>query len=172
MPFPHLQLVSIERGRAKLSGGGEESPEVKENKKNRQAHVKKLRQKIGDFTSYWQRAQAERAEKGLPPIVGGIPFLLKIPERNEELLLRLEKAFGVQIVAQFGEGFLLVASEDISLTAFQELMIYSLLRHQKQMLPPCVSLMPESKKLIGCFNQLLIRKARDPFYPAMTLQTG
>src|SRR5262245_29584245 len=115
--FPHLHLVSIERGRAKLKGGGKESPEAKANKANRHNHAQKLRKKVGDVTGYWQRAQADRAKKGLPPITGGVPFLLRILERAEELLSRLEKDFGVQVVAQFDEGFLLVASEDVSLAA-------------------------------------------------------
>ena len=65
--------------------------------------------------------QSDRAQKGLPPIPGGIPFLLRIPERAEELLYRLEKDFGVTIVAQFEEGFLMVASDDIALATFQQL---------------------------------------------------
>ncbi len=121
MGFPHLYLVSVERGRAKLRGGGVQPPEVKANRANRRNHAQKLRQKLDEVTVYWQRAQAERAERGLPPIVGGVPFLLRIPERAEELLLRLERDYGVQVVAQYDEGFLLVASEDVTLSAFQTL---------------------------------------------------
>ncbi|MGO9445429.1 MAG: S8 family serine peptidase, partial [Thiobacillaceae bacterium] len=121
MAFPHLRLLAIERGRAKLQGGGKEAPEVKANKANRHQHAGLIRQKLGDITAYWQRVQLDREQRGLPPIPGGIPFLLRIPERAEELLYRLEKDFGVTIVAQFEEGFLMVASEDISLAAFQQL---------------------------------------------------
>lgn len=119
--FPHLQLVAVERGRAKLQGGGKEFPQVTANKKNRPTHAGLIRQKLGGITAYWQRVQGERAQEGLPPIPGGIPFLLRIPERAEELLYRLEQDFGVTIVAQFEEGFLMVASDDIALAAFQQL---------------------------------------------------
>lgn len=119
--FPHLRLVAVERGRAKLSGGGKESPEVKVNKGNRPGHAERIRRGLADITAYWQHVQSDRARKGLPPIPGGIPFLLRIPDRAEELLYRLEKDFGVTVVAQFGEGFLMVASEDVALATFQQL---------------------------------------------------
>ena len=119
--FPHLRLVAVERGRAKLQGGGKEPPEVTANKANRRHHAGLIRQGLAHITAYWQRVQTDRAQRGLPPIPGGIPFLLRIPERAEELLYRLEKDFGVTIVAQFDEGYLMVASEDIALAAFQQL---------------------------------------------------
>ena len=119
--FPHLRLLAIAQGPAKLPRGGKEHPQVKANKLNRHQHAGLIRRKLGDITAYWQRVQTDRTQKGLPPIPGGIPFLLRIPERAEELLYRLEKDFGVTIVAQFEEGFLMVASEDISLAAFQQL---------------------------------------------------
>jgi hypothetical protein len=121
MAFPHLRLLAVERGRAKLQGGGKESPEVKANKANRTQHAGMIRQRLGDVSAFWAQVQIDRAQKGLPPIPGGIPFLLRIPERSEELLYRLEKDFGVTIVAQFNEGFLMVASEDITLAKFQQI---------------------------------------------------
>ena len=86
--FPHLKLVEVKRGRAKLNGGGKESPEVKYNKNNRHQHASVVRQNLGNVTAYWQQVQTERSEMGLPPISGGIPFLLRIPVRAEELLFR------------------------------------------------------------------------------------
>ncbi len=119
--FPHLRLVAVQRGRAKFRGFGKESPEVTANKANRPGHAGRIRQGLAHITAYWQRVQADRTQRGLPPIPGGIPFLLRIPERAEELLYRLEKDFGVMIVAQFEEGYLMVASEDVALAAFQQL---------------------------------------------------
>ena len=119
--FPHLRLAAVERGRAKLQGGGKVSPEVKANKADRPGHARRIRQGLAHITSYWQRVQADRTQRGLPPIPGGVPFLLRIPDRAEELLYRLEKDFGITIVAQFEEGFLMVASEDVALAAFQQL---------------------------------------------------
>jgi hypothetical protein len=58
---------------------------------------------------------------GLPPIKGGIPFLLKVPEQHDSLLLALGGKFGVEMVAEFNEGFILVASEDVDLTALQQM---------------------------------------------------
>lgn len=119
--FPHLKLVEIKRGRAKLQGGGKVSDEVRNNKAHRLQHASKVRKQLGDVTSYWQRIQSERVQNQLPPITGGIPFLLRLPEREDDLLLRLEKDFGVTVVAQFERGFLMVASQDVSLSDFQRL---------------------------------------------------
>ncbi|MFO1501317.1 MAG: hypothetical protein U1G07_23500 [Verrucomicrobiota bacterium] len=46
---------------------------------------------------------------------------MRIPDGAEEMLYRLEKDFGVSLVAQFEDGFLMVASEDLQLTAFRQL---------------------------------------------------
>ena len=61
--FPHLTLVEIKRGRAKLQGRGKQPVEVKDNKNARTQHAGMVRQKLGAVTVYWQRVQAERAEK-------------------------------------------------------------------------------------------------------------
>jgi hypothetical protein len=119
--FPHLKLVEIKRGRAKLHGGGKVPVEVKDNKRNRHQHANNVRRKLTDITAYWERIQSERVDNQLPPIPGGIPFLLRLPEREEDLLLRLEKDFGVTVVAQFEQGFLMVASQDVSLSEFHRL---------------------------------------------------
>ena len=49
--FPHLRLLAIERGRAKLHGGGKESPEVTANKADRHRHAGLIRRKLGDITA-------------------------------------------------------------------------------------------------------------------------
>lgn len=121
--FAHLRLVTVERGRAKLHGGGKESPEVKANKANRRSHAGAIRLKLGQITAYWKTVQAERMQQGLPEIPGGVPFLVRIPERSEDLLYRLEKDFGITVVAQCDEGFLMVASQDVALTAFHQISV-------------------------------------------------
>ncbi len=118
--FPHLYLVSVERGTARLFGGGEEDPRVAQNKGDRANHSKHLLSKVEGLTRYWTKVRQEREQKGLPEIRGGIPFLLQVPEEHDDLLAALVSRFGVDLVAECESGFILVASHDIDLKEFHQ----------------------------------------------------
>ncbi|MEI7936864.1 MAG: S8 family peptidase [Verrucomicrobiota bacterium] len=119
--FPHLQFVGVERGTARLTGGGAEDPRVTQNKADRPGHSRHLLSRAGALTQYWARVRQARAQQGLPEIKGGIPFLLQVPEEHEDVLAALASRFGVALVAECEVGFILVASDDVDLTAFQQL---------------------------------------------------
>jgi hypothetical protein len=121
--FPHLPLVSLERGRARLRGGGAADSRVARNKESAQRaiHSAHLLARTRALTQFWVQVRQDRAQKGLPAIKGGIPFLLQVPEQHDSLLLALGEKFGVEMVAEFEAGFILVASEDVDLTALQQM---------------------------------------------------
>ncbi|HET6884437.1 MAG TPA: S8 family peptidase, partial [Pirellulales bacterium] len=66
----------------------------------------------------WQTRKAQRLADGLPTIEGGIPLLIKIDPSLD--LDELRHFFQFEIVSEQEDGFVIVASEDISLTSFQQ----------------------------------------------------
>ncbi len=63
----------------------------------------------------------ERERQGLPPIPGGTSFLLEVPDGDDALLDYLTHNLGLELVAEFPEGFVLVANEDLNQTKLVEL---------------------------------------------------
>src|ERR1051325_383125 len=114
-PFPHLALVAVRHGPARLRGFGEPDPRIAANKANRSAHVQHLASGFSNLGHRFRILSASRAEQGLPPIEGGIPFMLEVAEGDEPLLDFLEEKLGLEIVAEFTDGFLLVASQDVDM---------------------------------------------------------
>lgn len=118
--FEHLPLLLRYRGRAKLRGGGSPSPQTVANRgANRAAHSASLRGAAGTLTANWQAQDAERQAENLPNLPAGKPILVKVDPGLDLDVLRGK--FDFEIVAEQEEGFVLVASEDIDLIAFTEM---------------------------------------------------
>jgi hypothetical protein len=77
-----------------------------------------LRTHVTSVATNWQDRQAQRLADGLPTIEAGIPLLLKIDPSLD--LDELRHFFQFEIVSEQEDGFVIVASEDISLTGFQQ----------------------------------------------------
>lgn len=114
-PFPHLHLLFKDRGDAVLEGGGSVNPNVKRNQENRAGHATFLKTKIGGFSTLAKKLKEDRAETGLPTIAGGMAFVLQIPDEDDGTLEFLAEKLGLEIVAEYEDGFLIVASEDLDL---------------------------------------------------------
>jgi hypothetical protein len=67
----------------------------------------------------WQERRAQRQDQDLPVIPEGIPILLQVDPSLELDVLRDKFAF--EIVAEQEEGYVIVASEDIELAPFLEM---------------------------------------------------
>jgi hypothetical protein len=77
-----------------------------------------LRTRVTTIATNWQARQAQRLADGLPTIEAGIPLLLKIDPSLD--LDELRHFFQFEIVSEQEDGFVIVASEDISLAGFQQ----------------------------------------------------
>jgi Subtilase family len=121
-PFPHLALIALRHGPARLTGGGEADPRIAFNKEHRQQHVTDLRQGLTRIGQRFQRVSTERAEQGLPPIEGGVPFMLETAEGDEGLLGFLESRLGLEVVAEYPDGFLMVSAANVAMPEFQEIL--------------------------------------------------
>lgn len=116
--FIHLPFPQKEDGRAYYRPMPiPPSDETAQNRQNRKGHGNKLKKSASDLSKFWNTRRAERKQRNLPLIEGGIPFLLQIdPTVDVGFLYSL----GFEIVCDLDDGFIVVASEDVDLNTFQE----------------------------------------------------
>lgn len=117
--FEHLPLLLRYQGRAVLPSGGKQSPQTEANRNVRKAHSDSLRDSAQRLTISWQERKAVREQAELPTIPKDIPILLQVDSGLD--LDDLRKKFNFEIVAEQEDGYVIVASEDIDLTPFLEM---------------------------------------------------
>jgi len=113
--FEHLPLLMRYQGRARLQGGGKQSPQTRANRNARQAHSAALIGAAQSLGTNWRNRHEQRADD-LPTLPAGIPILLQV-DPNLDLDVLRDK-FSFEIVAEQEEGYVIVASEDIDLAPF------------------------------------------------------
>jgi len=118
--FEHLSLLLRFEGRARLRGGGKTSPQTVANRNARQVHSATLRGAAQALAGSWKQQQAHRQGQALPVIPNGMPILLKVDPGLDLDVLR--ERFDFEIVAEQEEGYVIVASEDIDVEPFLEML--------------------------------------------------
>src|SRR5436190_7348899 len=123
MPPPHnfepLPLILSYHGPARLGGGGDISQETRDNRRAPQQHSAGLRRSAEALGLTWRELQTAREQGNLPVIPDGVPFLLQIDPNLD--LDTLRKKFDFEIVAEEEAGFVIVATADIDLTTFLQM---------------------------------------------------
>ena len=115
--FSHLPLPLLYRGKPKLRGFNSPSERTNRNRDNRAHHGEYLKRRSSELSQFWKERRINRLEEDLPEIQVGIPLLLEIdPSSNIEFL----RGLGFEIVCEIEDGFIIVASEDIDLTCFNQ----------------------------------------------------
>ncbi|HMO84089.1 MAG TPA: S8 family peptidase [Lacipirellulaceae bacterium] len=117
--FEHLPLLLRHRGKARLYGGGGPTPQTVANRNSRGAHSRGLHTAARSTLAGWQSLQAQRQADNLPVIPNGVPLLLQIDPSLDLDVLR--EKFKFEIVAEQEEGYVIVASEDIQLAPFMQM---------------------------------------------------
>lgn len=117
--FEHLPLLLRYEGAARLRGFGQTSPQTVANRNARQAHSISLHNASQSFSANWQNRRSQRQGQSLPVIAGGVPILIEVDPSLDLDVLR--EKFSFEIVAEQEEGYVIVASEDIELNAFKEM---------------------------------------------------
>jgi hypothetical protein len=113
--FSHLSVPLIIKDRARLRGGGERGVQEDYNRSHRVNHSESLFRKASNAIDYWQRKQAERETDNLPSLPQGIPLFLRVePETDIEFL---KNFFNLEIISEFDDGYVIVASQEIELSA-------------------------------------------------------
>lgn len=116
--FPHLALAPTHIGRAKFSGGGKTNPITESNLNNRPQHYERLSEKLSDLSTFWKSRHQERELAGLPEIPKSVPILLKVNPDGFDVDTFLSKNWGLEVVCEMDDGFIIVISEDLELSLF------------------------------------------------------
>jgi Subtilase family len=117
-PFPHIELKFATEGSATPArGGGEKKLTTQENLIDRWGHGNKLKGSVLGITSDWQEHLVERKREEKPDLPKGIPLILQIdPTAFDAEQLR---GFGIEVIAELEDGYILGASADIEMTKLQ-----------------------------------------------------
>ena len=117
--FQHLPLLLRYQGGAILRGGGRTADQTNINRANFVAHADSLRGSASSASGSWQARQTAREQDNLPDLGKGIPVLLQVDPGLD--LDDLRKHFGFEIVSEQEDGYVIVASEDLDLTALVDM---------------------------------------------------
>lgn len=117
--FEHLLLVRRKEGPARYPQAQfKETNATLANRRNRPKHERKLRSQSSAVSAAWQSQQEQRKEEGLPKLDSGVPLLLQIDPSLD--IDDLRNFFGFEIVSEQADGFVIVASADLSLARLQQ----------------------------------------------------
>ena len=108
------------QGLAQLEGGGSQPDRVVANLQDRPNHANVLKATFRGIAGRGAHRNEQRANAGLPPITGGTPFLLQIPVEDDRTMDYLAEALGIEIVAEYDNGYLIVATQDLDVSMILE----------------------------------------------------
>ena len=117
--FSHLPLRLTNQGTASSpQGGARTNPITLANKGNAGGHGSKLKSSISSLISNWETERQTRKEDGKPALPDAISFILQVDPSSfdaENL-----KSFGIEVVADLEEGYIIGASADIQLSELRK----------------------------------------------------
>lgn len=113
LPFRITGLYNSPFGPGKQVVVNNPSDETLNNQKNRKEHANILEEKTSKVTRDWTDGLALRKKQGLPNLPESIPLFLRVDPKifNPDSL----RSFGIEIISQEEEGFLIGASADLNL---------------------------------------------------------
>ncbi|MEG4581847.1 S8 family peptidase [Microcoleus sp. MON1_C5] len=118
--FSHLPLRLTNEGTAAPPprGGRKPSTTTLANKGDAGGHGSKLKSSISSIVSNWEKEREKRKEDGKPDLPDAISFILQVdPNLFDADAL---KSFGIEIVADLEEGYIIGASADIELSELRK----------------------------------------------------
>jgi Subtilase family len=110
--FQHIPLKLATEGRALLYGGGKPSQATLANRGDVGGHGRKLNSSISSLTENWENERLKREKEDKPELPADvISFILHV----DPSLFDAEnlKSFGLEIVAELEQGYIIGASTDI-----------------------------------------------------------
>jgi len=118
--FPHLRLQLAKQGIAAPEGGGSRrvSPTTALNRGDAGGHGRKLTSSIDLITANWREEQQKRTEEDKPDLPDAVSFILHVdPDTFDADAL---KSFGIEVVADLEEGYIIGASADTELSELRQ----------------------------------------------------
>ncbi|PAY17157.1 protease [Rhodopirellula sp. SM50] len=119
--FPHIQLVKRTRGSYQTPDHHQRdyTPErEKELRANHKTHAVALARSVDEMRAIWAKGEEERPETA-PALPAGKPILLQLDPDNLDLD-EIRRRLDFEIVCQEEDGFVIVASHDVDVTTFNE----------------------------------------------------
>jgi hypothetical protein len=118
--FPHVALRLVREGDA-FSGApsrwDRRQQRSLDNLNNRAGHGQKLQKSASGIVSDWQKQLSQRRKAKQPDLPAAVPFIIQIdPNSFQPEQLR---SFGIEVIAELEDGFILGASVDLKLTDLQ-----------------------------------------------------
>ncbi len=129
--FEHLRLPLKLGGGYKAKQGGKQTrnPRTEQNLRDRAAHGKYLSEQVSIVKKEWIKTVHDRREEKLPELPVSIPLYLQIdPDDFDPDSLSV---FGIEVIAEEEDGFIIGASADIDLVKLEE-KIKSFLKEEGQ----------------------------------------
>lgn len=115
--FEHLEIPLVFSGKPKYNGGGDPNPLTVINRQNRNEHGNRIRGQSQELSRFWNVQIENRVAQNLPTIDSGVPIMLEIePDIDIEFL----RGFGLEIVSEIENGFILVSSVDVNLNKLNQ----------------------------------------------------
>ncbi len=119
--FPHIQLrlASVGIAATPPSGGRKQNPRTTANASDRWGHGSRLKSLALSIVSDWKDTQAKRKDEEKPPL----------PEKRARIILQIDpdsfdpdglKAYGIEVIAELEDGYIIGASADLELSALQK----------------------------------------------------
>jgi hypothetical protein len=116
--FPHISLRLRTEGRAVLAGGSSPSSTTLANKGDAGGHSRKLKSSISSIVDNWESERRKRQEEDKPDLPDAISFILRVDPNSfdaDDL-----KGFGIEVVADLEEGYIIGASADTQLSELRK----------------------------------------------------
>lgn len=119
--FSHVPFEPVRTGFAKIPKRDDgTSPQTKLNKQNRAAHKQALQSSIDLIRRQYESEFALRESLGLPKIPVGISLLIKVDPEDFDVDSLKSRYWGLEVVCETDEGYVLVVSPDTDLGKFRE----------------------------------------------------
>jgi hypothetical protein len=116
--FPHLNLTFRGAFNPKFGGGPRITPEMEAIRARPGHHAGRLRGDLVSLRRTYEETRRIREQTGLPTIPAAQGFLLRLPEGCD--IGSISRSLGLELVAETVDGFVMVATEDISLQKLEE----------------------------------------------------
>ena len=118
--FPHLSLRLVKEGIASSppGGGARVSAITLANRGDAGGHGSRLKSSVDSVTTNWKEEKKKREEEGKPELPDAVSFILQVdPDLFDADEL---KSFGIEVVADLKQGYIIGASADTELSKLRE----------------------------------------------------
>jgi Subtilase family len=116
--FPHIKFKLVNSATSKSGQPPRRSQQSDSNRGNRDGHGRSLNSSTTSIISDWQTNLGTRREEGLPDLPNAPSLLLKVDPKSFDA--DALKGFGIEVVLELEDGYILGASVDADLTQLQQ----------------------------------------------------